>query len=45
MSGYLEISWKSHEVRAEVHDGKCEGGALPAQPAMMYLMKAAEREK
>lgn len=35
----------SNEVEAEVHYGKCEGGAVPAQPAMMYFMKAAEREK
>lgn len=28
-----------------MHYGKCDGGAVPPQPAMMYFMKAAEREK
>lgn len=35
----------SREVNTEVHHGKCGGGAVPAQPAMMYFIKAAEREK
>lgn len=35
----------SNEVKAEVHDGKCKGGTVPAQPAMMYFINAAEKEK